>query len=77
MYLLSADLWTEDIHCTNWTLILYQPLSPCVSFGCGFIISVALTTTHFMPEFQTLTNAYLQLHILDPLTDMIYQLQVM
>ena len=43
MYSLVADLYTEDIHCTSWTLLLYQLLSPCLFSGCGFVISVALT----------------------------------
>ena len=37
------SLISEDIHCTSWTLLLYQLLSPCLFSGCGFVISVALT----------------------------------
>ena len=63
MYSLLADLYTEDIHFTSWTLLLYQLLSPCLFSGCGFIISVALTSPKLPFTQQIDEMSGLQSHI--------------
>ena len=60
MYSLLADLYTEDIHCTSWTLFLYQLLSPCLFSGCGFVISVALTKGSQVVEQEKDLREYAQ-----------------